>query len=460
MTDPTMTDPGPSSGDDGSPSPPETVRSPDAPAAGRKARTAAQNLIDGVLRDKKPLDVVWSAQLGGTLQGTDPRDRAFARALAATTFRRLGQIDAVLAEFLSKPLARKHADTQSVLRLGAAQLVFMDVPPHAAVDQSVSMVRDENMRKLANAVLRRVAEKGKQIAMDLDAPRLTTPDWLWDSWTSTYGATAARGMAEMHLQDPPLDLSVKSAPEEWAEPLGARLLPTGTLRRPTAEVTGLPGFADGAWWVQDVAAALPVRLLGHVRNHTVFDVCAAPGGKTLQLAAAGARAVAMDRAEERLAILRENLTRTGLKARIQEADLFDWRPDIAPKMILLDAPCSATGTIRRHPDIPFLKGPEDVANLAEIQARMLEQAFDILAPGGTLVFCTCSLQPEEGPAQIERLLEARPDARSWPIDARMINDFEEAVTRDGNLRTLPCIWPEWGGMDGFFGARIEKQRAS
>ncbi len=428
----------------------------------QNARTAALILVSGVLTDRRSLDDLWAEGVAedGALSRLDTRDKAFARMLAATVLRRLGQIDALLSRFIEKPLPKEAGEVRHVLRLGVAQLLFMKVPDHAAVDEMVSLARPDRLRGLVNAVLRRVSQEGEAIVKAMDAPRINTPDWLWDAWCSAYGQTAARGIAEQHLEEPPLDLSVKEEPESWANRLDGELLSTGTLRRSTADPRNLLGFSQGAWWIQDVASALPVRLLDHVRNKTVIDLCAAPGGKTIQLALNGARVVSMDKSKERLKLVKENLDRMGLTASLLVQDVTQWRPDISPKLVLLDAPCSATGTIRRNPDIAHLKKPKDIAPLVKIQDAMLNNAFERLAPGGLLVYCTCSLQPEEGPERIEKLLETRADAVRDPIDPQIIDDFEEAVTRDGDLRTLPCIWPEKGGMDGFFAARIRKKAKS
>ncbi len=409
------------------------------------------------MRKHRPLDDVWADALHNRGLGTlAPRDRGFARALIATSLRRLGQIDAILETFLDRPLPANAAKVNDLLRIGAAQLVFLDVAPHAGVGETVALVPDQRYRGLVNAVLRKVAERGQEIAQGQDAPRLNTPDWLWDSWAAAYGEDTARAIAAHHLEEPSLDLWVRANPEDWSGRLEARVLPTGTLRRGLADVRTLEGFDEGAWWVQDAAAALPIRLFRKISGQTIYDLCAAPGGKTAQLASLGAHVFAMDRSRNRLARVHENLDRLHLQAELIEMDATQWAPEQPAEAILLDAPCSATGTIRRHPDIAHLKHPQDVTALAAAQDRLLDTAFRHLKTGGTLIYCTCSLQPEEGPERVEHLLADQPAARRMPVDPSEINDFAEAVTPEGDLRTLPCLWSDLGGLDGFYAARITR----
>jgi len=420
--------------------------------AGHDSRHAALTLLDRVLHRRQNLDDAFDGAVPGTLE---PRDRSFVRLLVATTLRRLGQIDAAIDLCLEKPLTPKARAARDVLRLGAAQLLFLATPPHAAVDGSVDLcVRDlKPYRPLVNAVLRRLARDGEAIRAAQDAARLNTPDWLWDSWTSAYG-DAARAIAAAHLAEAPLDISVKGDPAAWAAALEATLLPGGSLRRPAGgAVEVLPGFAAGAWWVQDAAAALPARLLGDVAGKSVIDLCAAPGGKTAQLAAAGANVTAVDRSPARLGRVRQNLARLGLAAEIVAADALAWRPAALADAVLLDAPCSATGTIRRHPDIPHLKSQADVEKLAVLQSRLLEAAATMLKPGGTLVYCTCSLQTEEGEAQAALALQF--GLEPMPISAGELG-LDDDMVRNGQLRTLPYHWAAQGGMDGFFAARFRR----
>jgi 16S rRNA (cytosine967-C5)-methyltransferase len=313
---------------------------------------------------------------------------------------------------------------------------------------------------LVNAVLRQVARGGAQQLDGTDTALLDTPDWLMTRWIETYGPDLARAIAEANRHEPALDLSVKDDPAAWAERLGGRALQTGSVRVVAhGPVPALPGYADGAWWVQDAAAALPARLLGDVHGRTVADLCAAPGGKTAQLAAAGALVTAVDRAPKRLERLRQNLARLGLAAEIVTDDATQWRGGPFDA-VLVDAPCSSTGTIRRHPDIPWLKRAADIASLADLQRRLLANAFECVKPGGTLVYCTCSLEPEEGIDIVRNFLAGEPRAMRRPIAGGEVCGEDDWLTPEGDLRTLPCHWPDadsrMAGLDGFFAARLSR----
>jgi len=434
-------------------------------SSGQPARRAALSLLAGVARDGRALDELLAEAhgAGGALARLSLRDRAFARAIATTALRRHGQIAALLAAHLETALPPRAGPAGLILALATAELVFLKTPAHAAVSAAVALAKADRQARhfagLINAVLRRVAETGAAAAHDQDAARLNTPAWLWQSWTAAYGAAAARAIATAHLAEPPLDLSLRNEGEiaVWAERLGARRLATGSLRLSDAgPVAALPGFAEGAWWIQDAAAALPARLLADVTGRRVLDLCAAPGGKTAELAARGAEVTAVDRSEKRLVRVGENLARLGLAAQLIAADAVRWRPPEPFPLVLLDAPCSATGTIRRHPDIALLKGPADVAKLAALQARLLAAALEMTAPGGILVYCVCSLEPDEGERQIARLLVDGAPAARMPVDPREIGGLTQAVTPAGDLRTLPSFWAEEGGMDGFFAARLRR----
>jgi len=391
------------------------------------------------------------------LQG---RDRAFARLLVATVLRRLGQIDALIAECLKIPLPPRAALVQDILRLGVAQLLFLRTPPHAAVATSVDVAQSRGFvshKGLVNAVLRRLSVEGAERVDKQDAPRLNTPDWLWRSWGDTYGETTARAIASAHLKEAPLDLTVREDAETWCARLDGVLLPTGTLRRSAGgALASLPGYVEGAWWVQDAAAALPARLFGDLAGREVVDLCAAPGGKTAQLATAGARVIAVDRSVRRLERLVANLERLDLQVDAIGADALSWRPPHPVDAVLLDAPCSTTGAIRRHPDVPHLKSPEDVARLAAVQENLLRAAIDIVQPDGTLVYCTCSLEPEEGPDRIESLLRSGMPVMRKRIEPVEIGAGQEWITPEGDLRTLPCHFGEYDGIDGFYCARLVK----
>lgn len=418
-------------------------------------RAAAFEAISQVVRRHVPLDEALDPS------GLAERDRAFARALASGTLRRQGEVDALLGTCLERPLPRKAAPVLDLLRLGAFQIVYLGVPAHAAVDTAVEMVAAlgyPGFKKLVNAVLRRLARDGADLAVPLDGPRLNTPDWLWQSWQVAYGEEACRAIAAANMTEAPLDLTLRDGAEApvWAERLGARILPTGSLRLTEAgQIDQLPGFAEGAWWVQDAAAALPARLLAGPPGQRLVDLCAAPGGKTAQLAADGARVVALDRSPHRLVRLAGNLARLGLAAELHAADAELWRPAELQDGVLLDAPCSATGTLRRHPDIAASKQERDVAALAAAQSRLLVAAASMVRPGGLLVYCTCSLQPEEGEARIEAFLGQGGWARR-PVAAEEVGGLAELITPAGDLRSLPCHLSEKGGMDGFYAARLVK----
>ncbi len=306
-------------------------------------------------------------------------------------------------------------------------------------------------------MLRRLSVEGPELAHRQDAPRLNTPEWLWRSWSGAYGPETARAIANAHLKEAPLDLTLRSDPDVWCEKLQGILLPTGTLRRQAGgAVTSLPGYAEGAWWVQDAAAALPARLLGDVAGREVVDLCAAPGGKSAQLAAAGARVTAIDRSTRRLERLVANFQRLALPIEAVAADALTWRPTRRVKAVLLDAPCTTTGAIRRHPDVPHLKLPDDVARLSVVQENLLRAAVEMLDPGGTLVYCTCSLEPEEGLLRIETMLRAGAPMVRQRISADEIGGHPDWITAEGDLRTLPCHLGEYDGVDGFFSARLIK----
>jgi len=420
-------------------------------------REAAFDLLSAVLDRRRPLDEALDA-----LPAMEARARAAAHRLAAAVLRRLGTLDAVVEPLLKKapPQPVRH-----VLRLGAAALLLLDTPPHAAVSTSVALARAQGLAPFAplvNAVLRRVAALGPAALAELDGPRLDTPAWLWSSW----GADA-RAIAEAHQEEAPLDLTL--APGA-TPPAGGEMLPTGSQRFPpgmrVAELAGYDAGAPGSgspvctgagrwagFWVQDAAAALPARLLASQPGERIADVCAAPGGKTAQLTATGAEVTAVERDPVRAALLGRNLERLRLAARIVIADATAWAPPAPFDAVLLDAPCSATGTIRRHPDVPRIKRARDIAPLGAQQDRLLDAAASMLRPGGRLIYAVCSLQPEEGAARIAAAL-ARLPLRHAPFAPGEMPELPEALTPAGHLRTHPALWRERGGMDGFFAARL------
>jgi 16S rRNA (cytosine967-C5)-methyltransferase len=432
---------------------------PAAPTS-TSARALAFDTLEAVLEQKRPLDDALDSNRDRDCLA--PRDRGFTRLLVATTLRRLGQIDRIIDGCLDKPLPRRAGAVRQLLRLGVCQLLFLGTPPHAAVDTTVELIAarggEAGFKGLLNAILRRVDRERMAWLEQTSEPSLNTPPWLWESWVAAFGAEQAGEIAAAHLREPPLDITPKCDVAIWRDRLAATLLPTGSLRLPLdGLVESLPGFGEGAWWVQDAAAALPARLLGDVRGKRVIDLCAAPGGKTAQLAAAGADVIAVDRSAPRLERLHRNLTRLGLNATTAVADATLWRPDQPADAVLLDAPCSATGTIRRHPDVPWLKRPQDVAKLAALQSRLLQAAIEMIRPDGTIVFCTCSLQPEEGPAHIAALLRDGAPVERLPLRPDEVGGLDSLIDANGDLRTLPCHLREQGGIDGFFAARLRRR---
>jgi 16S rRNA (cytosine967-C5)-methyltransferase len=425
-------------------------------AEGSSARRLALDVLDRVLGEQRPLDEVFAGHPG--LGRLAPRDRAHARLLAATALRRLGQIDAVLERFLRE--APKSIRVRNLLRLGAAQLLFLHTPAHAAVAETVALAsgREGFARGLANAVLRRVAQEGAALTAAQDAERLNSPDWLWRAWCASYGESTTRAITAAHLDEPPLDLTVKADPEVWARRLDAEHLYGSTLRRAAGgAIEDLPGYAQGAWWVQDAAAALPVRLLPDLAGRTAVDLCAAPGGKTAQLAAAGAKVIAVEAAAKRAERLAGNLARLALAAEIVVADARAWRPPQPVERLLLDAPCTATGTIRRHPDITWHKRPDDVLRLAALQGQLLAAAVEMLRPDGILVYASCSLQPEEGEGVTEAALAGGLPLERLPIERHELAGLAVDLTAAGDVRTLPCHLAGQGGLDGFFIARLRRR---
>ena len=425
---------------------------------GLASRKAALAALTAVLDDEKPLDVAWRS---ARLDQLDARDAGFARLLVLTTLRRLGSIDAVIDRFVRKRPGAAEMRAVHVLRLAGAELLALDRAAHAAVDGAVRLVKADRriarLSGLVNAVARRMASEGVALFDELDAERLDTPAWLWMRLVHDYGENPAHAIAHAHRNGAPLDLTARGDPAELAERLGGRLLPSGSVRleEATGAVDALPGFAEGHWWAQDAAAALPARMLGEVRGKSVLDLCAAPGGKTMQLASAGAQVTALDVSRKRAGTLVENLLRTRLAVDVQVADALDWEPPGPFDAILLDAPCSATGTIRRHPDLPYRKSGRELQSLVPLQDALLDRAWGWLRPGGSLVYAVCSLLPAEGVRRLAAFRERQPKARLVPVEAAALGAPVEAVV-DGCLRTLPSHWEPLGGMDGFFAARLEK----
>jgi 16S rRNA (cytosine967-C5)-methyltransferase len=434
-----------------------------AEVPGLATRRIAVDILDSVLRRHRPLDEHFEGEtLHVGLPALADRDRALVRKLVAAALRRLGTLRHLLNTSLDRGIPDDAPRVETILLIGAAQILWLDVPDHAAVDLAVRLAqvdrRAARYTGLVNAVLRRIARERDTMA-EAD-PARDTPAWLMARWSAAYGTETARAIAAAHAHEPPLDLTVKSDADAWAARLRGHVLPTGTVRLVAhGPVSRLPGYPEGAWWVQDTAAALPALLLGDVRGRTVADLCAAPGGKTAQLAFAGAHVTAVDRSLGRMARVKENLGRLGLAAELVVADATEWRAGPFDA-VLVDAPCSSTGTIRRHPDIAYLKHESDIATLAELQRRLIANAIELTRPGGTIVYCVCSLEPEEGEAQIADIMARDPRVQRDPVAPAELAGVNEFVTAAGDLRTLPCQLPNpearLAGLDGFYAARLTR----
>lgn len=444
---------------------PQPRHTPQHDVPGLIARRIAADILDGVLRRGRPLDEQLDgkgAHLG--LASLADRDRALMRRIVATVLRRLGTLRYLIGTFLDRGLPGDAPRVETSLLIGAAQIILIEIPDHAAVDLSVRLVqadrRGARYAGLVNAVLRRVAQSGRERLADVDTVALDTPAWLLERWTRSYGRDTARAIAVANAHEPSLDLTVKIDAASWAERLRGRVLPTGTVRTIAhGPISLLPGYSEAAWWVQDAAAALPARLIGDVAGQRIADLCAAPGGKTLQLAHAGALVTAVDRSSQRIARLKDNLQRLQLNAETVVADAAEWQAGPFDA-VLVDAPCSSTGTIRRHPDIPWLKQAADVTTLAQLQTRLLDRAVALARPGGTIVFCTCSLEPEEGEELVDAYLAGHSQVRRIKISDNEFNGLNGLTSAAGDLRTLPCHWPDadprMAGLDGFYAARLER----
>lgn len=431
---------------------------------GLPARHVAAQALSAILHRRQPLDQALDFDKGVEgLRDLEERDRALVRMLTAKTLRRLGTLRVLIAQLLKSELPPEAQLVEILLLLGATQILFLDVPDHAAVDLSVELAnRDRTARRYAgliNAVLRRIAREGKKRIAELDIA-LDTPPWRMQRWQAAYGNESALAIVKAHAIEPALDLTSKDKPQLWAKKFQAVLLPTGSVRLVSAgSVAAIEGYDDGAWWVQDAAAALPAKLLSDVRGRAVLDLCAAPGGKTAQLINAGANVTALDRSAPRLERLKSNLDRLKFSCEIVKADAATWTGGPFDA-VLLDAPCTATGTIRRNPDLPWQQEPADLARLAALQARILDNAVKLLRPDGILVYATCSLEPEECERQIEEFLRRHSNMGRVPIRADEVGGAEEFITPSGDLRTFPFHFPNQdvrlSGCDGFYAARLQR----
>lgn len=436
-------------------------------ASGLAARKAAARLLAAVIDARTPLDGMTDHEHGHPMfRALDMRDRGLVRAILATALRFRRTIEALLAKRLERPLPRNASALQHILHVAAAQILFLDIPDSAAVDLAVRHAKSDSRTTrfsgLVNGVLRTLAR-----AKDTDLPAMLAsmpdaPDWFVQRLQTAYGREKMRQILSAHRLQAPVDISVKADPGLWAERLGGVVLPTGSVRiaRLDDAVTALPGFSEGEWWVQDAAAALPARLFGDVAGLRIADLCAAPGGKTAQLVSAGANVTAVDASKNRLDRLAENLGRLRLQAQLVEADLFEWTPSTLFDAVLLDAPCSSTGTVRRHPDVPWTKSLHDIEKLAALQRRMLERAVALVKPGGAIVFSNCSLDPLEGEEMVRSFLAQNGSVGAGPVGPGEIPILDPYLSAEGHLRTTPADLPletaELSGMDGFFAARLRR----
>lgn len=394
-----------------------------------------------------------------------PKDRGFIRHLVATTLRRLGQLDRIINHCTKTKLGNTQMAIRHVLRLGICQLLFAEVPAYAAVDTSVNLVERRVIRKLhylkntVNAILRKVDRDRDELLKKFGNSRLNIPDWMLGRWDAHYGPAVVKKVISEVLCEAPLDISLNAGEDvtHWATELGGGALPTGGLRLNSAgNIPDLPGYNEGAWWVQDLAAQLPVHLLGGKEGDQVLDLCAAPGGKTLQSAAKGSLVTAVDISDKRLQRLSKNLERVSLKADIVTADVIEFNPKRQWRYILLDAPCTSTGTIRRHPEILWSRRQEKIKELSILQSKMLDRAVELLEPGGTMIYCVCSLEAEEGSDQINALLKRHSTLKRKEINKKEMLMLESAILETGDVQTLPYYFH--GGMDGFFISRLTKAK--
>ncbi|MFZ4761417.1 MAG: 16S rRNA (cytosine(967)-C(5))-methyltransferase RsmB [Alphaproteobacteria bacterium] len=446
-------------------SPSANNRSSQGNQAGLLSRLLVVEVLEEVLNNQQLLDQ--AMENNPLFARLAPRDRAFARRAIMMVLRRLREIDHLLAGLLDNPAKLSKNGVFHLLRLGLAELLFLETPPHAAVASAVALAEKmghSHLKGLVNAVLRRVDREKPPIASAADAGKRNTPEWLWQSWVKAYGEEAAKKIVEAHTQEPPTDFTILHGDiENWAQQLEAEIMLPHLLRRQNSGmIHELPGYENGAWLVQDAAASLGVSLLGNLQGKTVLDLCAAPGGKTAQLIQAGATVTAVEKSPARMNILRQNMARLQMKPILKQEDALNITTTTLFDVVLLDAPCSATGTIRRHTDILYIREQQDIKKMADLQIKLLAHAAKMVKIGGELIYMTCSLQPEEGEDIISQFLQQNNDSghdfrlKKWEIEN--LTFLKDCVKQDGMIRTLPSLWHEKGGMDGFFMCRLQKTR--
>jgi 16S rRNA (cytosine967-C5)-methyltransferase len=433
---------------------PHRANEPDKP--GYRARAAAAKMLSAVIEQKTPLDGMIDEDHGNpAFRALSPQDRGLVRAILNSALRHQAWIDAIFDSFLDKPLPEGARHLRHILSVAAAQILFLDIPDHSAVDIAVEQARHDprssRFANLVNALLRRLAREKQEVLDKAKATMPVFPVWFQTRLDHAYGPSTTKAVGDSFLELAPIDLTVKDDPAHWAKLIGGTVLPTGTVRLDAFDgsVAELPGFAEGSWWVQDAAAAIPARLMGDIKGKRVADLCAAPGGKTAQLIVQGAEVTAVEQSASRIKRLKSNLERLGLAADLKQTKLEEFKPSELFDAILLDAPCSSTGTIRRHPDVLWTKGPADIEKLADVQYRLLDSALGLVKPGGRIVFSNCSLDPLEGEELIEKFLTAHADVERIAISKEDWPGLEEAVNARGEFRTTPAML---GGMDGFFAA--------
>jgi 16S rRNA (cytosine967-C5)-methyltransferase len=431
---------------------------------GLAARQVATRLLGAVIEKHTSLDGLTDNGNGHPqYMALDDRDRSLVRAILGAALRNRGTIEAAIGQLIDRPLPENAVALRQLLHVAAAQILYLDIPDRAAVDLAVTAAnndpRNRRFASMVNAVLRRLSREKDAFKSGAS----NVPEWFEKSLVAAYGREKATAILAIQAKEPPIDLTVKGDPREWANRLGGLALPTGSVRLANVDgaLTSLPGFAEGEWWVQDTAASLPARLFGNIEGKRVADLCAAPGGKTAQLALAGARVTALDLSANRLKRLRSNLDRLKLSAETIEANLSAYQPAELFDAILLDAPCSSTGTVRRHPDVPWTKSLEDVQKLAQLQAKLLDHAVTIVRPGGIVVFSNCSLDPLEGENVANDLLAKNPSVELVPVTPDEVGGLAELISREGFVRSTPADLPHenpaLSGMDGFFAARFRRK---
>lgn len=435
---------------------------------GLAARRVASRLLSAVIDSKTSLDGLTDHDHGHPqFRALDMRDRALVRAILTTALRFRGTIEALIAARLDRALPANAHALSHILHVGAAQMLFLDVPDSAAVDIAVTQAKSDprtaRFSSLVNAVLREIGRRKERALPSALAKSADAPDWFRERLTTAYGADRAGDILQMHRVEAPIDLTVKGSPTQWAATLGGIELPTGSVRLTKIDgpIPALPGFAEGDWWVQDAAASIPAKMFGDLKGKRVADLCSAPGGKTAQLSHAGATVTAVEMSPNRAKRLASNLERLKLEADIVISDLTEFAPAELFDAVLLDAPCSSTGTVRRHPDVPWVKGPQDIAKLAGLQSRLLSHAVKLVKPGGVVVFSNCSLDFEEGEQLYEDFLQTHPEVAALPMMPDELPFAAPFLTAHGAIRTTPEQLdkgdPTTSGLDGFYAARMVRR---